>query len=100
MSELSERLLVSNGNVTGVVARLLDEGLVAREVHADDRRVQRVFLTKLGRSTFRKMARQHERLIEHIMDPVPAEDIEQMLRQTSKLLASARAQLDKLSGNE
>ena len=93
MSELSERLLVSNGNVTGVVARLLEDGLVGREVDSGDRRVQRVFLTETGRRTFREMAKEHERLIEHIMDPASAEEVDQMLRQTGRLLEIARAQL-------
>ena len=49
MTELSERLLVSNGNVTGVVARLVQDGLVARQADESDRRTQRVSLTSRGK---------------------------------------------------
>lgn len=59
MSELSERLMVTNGNVTGLVRRLAQEGLVRREADADDRRLQRVRPTPRGRALFARMAREH-----------------------------------------
>jgi DNA-binding MarR family transcriptional regulator len=100
MSTLSERLLVSNGNVTGVVARLLEDGLVAREADPDDRRAQRVFMTELGRRTFAEMAKEHEWLIDHIMAPLSGPEIAQLADQAGKLTESARAQLAKLQTEE
>src|SRR3954471_16541771 len=38
MSALSERLMVSNGNVTGIVKRLIDDGLIDRQISKTDRR--------------------------------------------------------------
>ena len=52
MGELSRRLLVTSGNVTGLVERLAKEGLVVREVDAADRRVYRVLLTARGQALF------------------------------------------------
>lgn len=60
MTDISRMLMVSNGNVTGLVDRLANEGLVAREPCEDDRRVYRIALTKEGRRRFQEMAEQHE----------------------------------------
>ena len=59
MSELSARLMVTNGNMTGLVRRLEAEGLVARASDASDRRLQRVRLTPCGQELFAEMARAH-----------------------------------------
>jgi DNA-binding MarR family transcriptional regulator len=60
MSALSESLMVSNGNVTGVVTRLIEDGLVTRTVDEQDRRSATVRLTRKGRDAFLKMAAAHE----------------------------------------
>lgn len=59
MSELSRRMMVTNGNITGLVERLVAEGLIDRTAAANDRRVQMVTLTTEGRVTFAKMAAEH-----------------------------------------
>ena len=61
MSALSESLMVSNGNVTGVVTRLIEDGLVTRTVDQEDRRSATVRLTRKGRDAVLKMAAAHER---------------------------------------
>ena len=93
MSDLSERLLVSNGNVTGLVARLVEDGLVVREIDPSDRRSQFVSLTPEGRKKFRKMAKQHEELIDRIFADVTGGDMERLLRLTAKLHHSVQARL-------
>ena len=60
MNELSRRMMVTGGNVTGITDQLVTEGLVERVLVAGDRRACRVRLTPLGRSQFAEMARQHE----------------------------------------
>ena len=60
MGELSQRLMVTGGNVTGIVAALEAEGLIVREPDAADRRVNRVHLTEAGRTSFERMAEAHE----------------------------------------
>ncbi len=59
MTELSRRMMVTNGNVTGLVARLIREGLVERRVDAADRRSAKVRLTPAGRRAFDAMAPVH-----------------------------------------
>lgn len=60
MSELSRKLMVSNGNVTGVIDRLEKTGFVTRERAEHDRRIQYIELTPRGRTEFDDMARHHE----------------------------------------
>jgi DNA-binding MarR family transcriptional regulator len=60
MNELSRRMMVTGGNVTGITDQLVSEGLVERVAVPGDRRAFRVKLTAPGRSQFRVMAQQHE----------------------------------------
>lgn len=60
MNELSRRMMVTGGNITGITDQLVTEGLVERLEVAGDRRAFRVRLTALGRKSFEDMARQHE----------------------------------------
>jgi DNA-binding MarR family transcriptional regulator len=66
MGELSERILVTNGNVTWLVAALEREGFVKRRPDAADRRATVVRLTATGRRHFETMAAAHEALIADI----------------------------------
>jgi DNA-binding MarR family transcriptional regulator len=63
MNELSRRMMVTGGNVTGITDQLAAEGLVDRVDVEGDRRAYRVRLTAKGRKLFHEMAHQHERWI-------------------------------------
>jgi DNA-binding MarR family transcriptional regulator len=60
MNELSRRMMVTGGNVTGITDQLVAEGLVERVDVEGDRRAYRVRLTPRGRKQFIEMAQQHE----------------------------------------
>ena len=75
MSELSRRLMVSNGNVTGIVDRLVEDGLVVRVEVEGDRRATRVRLTSDGRRTFEAMAMKHAQWIQQFIDPLDDEEV-------------------------
>jgi DNA-binding MarR family transcriptional regulator len=60
MNELSRRMMVTGGNVTGITDQLVAEGLVERIDVEGDRRAYRVRLTAKGRKQFNEMAHQHE----------------------------------------
>ncbi|MDE2371556.1 MAG: MarR family transcriptional regulator [Burkholderiales bacterium] len=60
MNELSARLMVTGGNVTGLTDRLVAEGLVDKRTPSTDRRACTVALTPAGRRQFAAMARAHE----------------------------------------
>ncbi|MEQ9638600.1 MAG: MarR family transcriptional regulator [Alphaproteobacteria bacterium] len=59
MGELSDRLMVSAGNITGLIDRLAQEGLVARGSRPDDRRTVHVRLTDKGKQAFDQMTPTH-----------------------------------------
>jgi len=63
MGELSRRMMVTGGNVTGIADQLERDGLVARSADPDDRRALRVKLTAAGRKAFKAMADAHEKWI-------------------------------------
>jgi DNA-binding MarR family transcriptional regulator len=63
MSELSQRMMVTGGNVTGITDGLEKEGLVIREMDPTDRRVFRVKLTPEGQRQFQRMAAEHEQWV-------------------------------------
>lgn len=74
MSELSAALRVSNGNVTGIIERLVSEGLVVREPIPGDRRAMRVRLTDTGRKDFAHMAAVHRGWINELLAGIDAKD--------------------------
>lgn len=80
MSDLSGVLKVSNGNVTGIVDRLVADGLVERLAVEGDRRAMAVRLTKQGRDAFGELARVHEDWVNELFDAVDAEQAEVLTR--------------------
>lgn len=87
MSDLSRYLLVSNGNVTGIVDRLVSDGLVARTHRDGDRRTFIVRLTGQGVETFEKMARAHEAWIAELLGDVGEDEA----RRLSAMLRAFRS---------
>ncbi|BBU32407.1 MarR family transcriptional regulator (plasmid) [Burkholderia sp. THE68] len=63
MTELSRRMMVTGGNVTGITDQLEKEGLVSRYTDPNDRRSISVRLTPQGRAAFDKMATAHEQWV-------------------------------------
>ena len=74
MSELSEYLLVSNGNVTGVVQRLTKKGWLNLKHQPEDRRKQTVSLSERGRHTFLEMAHEHRDWISTLMSGIRGQE--------------------------
>jgi len=67
MSELSGVLKVSNGNVTGIVDRLVGDGMIVRVAVPGDRRASQVRLTARGRDEFVRQAAAHEVWIDQLL---------------------------------
>jgi DNA-binding MarR family transcriptional regulator len=74
MSDLSRFLLVSNGNVTGIVDRLVSEGLVTRARRNGDRRTSMVRLTEEGSKAFDVIAAAHENWIGELLGKVSEDE--------------------------
>jgi DNA-binding MarR family transcriptional regulator len=90
LSDLSKRMMVSNGNLTALVERLADSGHLARRTSAFDRRAQVISLTALGRAEFRAMAREHEGWIAGMFAELSPAEVVEIMRLLAKAKASAR----------
>lgn len=86
MSEISDRLRVSNGNVTGIVERLVEEGLALRVAVPDDRRATRARLTPKGQTVFAEQARAHEGWINDLLADLAPADMAEMSARLDHLL--------------
>ncbi len=85
MGELSRRLMVTGGNVTGITDQLVKEGLVTREAPPDDRRAFVVKLTAAGRKAFQRMAELHEAWVVKLFDGLTAAERRQLQALLGKL---------------
>ena len=88
MNELSQRLMVTGGNVTGITDQLESEGLVVRESDPADRRTYTVKLTPAGRRAFARMAAAHEQWVVGLFAGLAAAEKEQVYRLLAKLKLS------------
>lgn len=88
MNELSEALKVSNGNVTGIVDRLVKDALVSRDPVPGDRRALRVKLNAKGKKEFLKQAAQHEGWVDNLLGDVSAVDAELMIELIDKAFSN------------
>jgi DNA-binding MarR family transcriptional regulator len=89
MTELSRFLMVSNGNVTGIIDRLAAEGMVVRLAHQGDRRATFVRLTPKGAQQFAAMAKAHEAWIVELLAGVGREDTDTLVGLLGALSAPA-----------
>ena len=94
MSELSERMMVSNGNITGLVDRLVQDGLVVRAPSPHDRRTQLVRLTTDGKHFFDGITPANEAWIEHMTGRLSRADKARLLDLLAKLKRSIAASLE------
>jgi DNA-binding MarR family transcriptional regulator len=95
LGELSRRMMVTNGNVTGLAERLVTEGVVSRRRAANDRRAHLVRLTDKGRRQFRKMAKAHERWIAGLFAGLSKREVDELLTLLGKAKASTRNAVEK-----
>ena len=91
MSELSRRLMVSNGNVTGLTARLVRERLISRRTSVRDRRTQRVRLTAAGKRALDAMTPDHRDWIRDLFAGLSAPEVRELHRLIGKLRDSIHA---------
>lgn len=96
VGEVSQRLMVSNGNVTTVVAGLVEDGLVDKRPAPHDRRVQVISLTATGRRQFKAMAERHEGWIADLFAALEPAEIAGLMRH----LGAAKASIQRAVGPE
>lgn len=99
LGEVSKRMMVSNGNVTHVVEKLVASGHLDRRPAPNDRRVQIISLTERGRAEFRAMAKVHEAWIAEMFAGLEQTDIARLMDLLGKTKASVQRARDKTGGD-
>jgi len=97
MGELSKRMMVTGGNVTGITDQLEQENLVVRVPDPKDGRAFSVKLTPAGRKAFAQMAEVHEGWVAELLQEISQEDKGQLIELLSQMKGHlyAREQKDK-----
>ena len=85
MGELSKRMMVTGGNVTGITDQLEEEQLVVRVPDPSDRRAYSVRLTPAGRKAFGDMAAVHESWVAELLRDLTQHDKTQMIALLDKM---------------
>lgn len=98
MSDLSRRLMVTNGNLTSLVERLVREGLVKRETLATDRRTQIVRLTPAGKRSLDAMTPEHQRWIDSLFGELTPTERTRLYELLGKLRNSVQNSLAEEDG--
>jgi DNA-binding MarR family transcriptional regulator len=91
MGELSSHLMVTNGNVTGLVDSLVRDGFVERAADPGDRRRLTIRLTQAGRRDFAAMAAAHERWIDELFAGLGRQDMARLQDLLGRLKHSVRS---------
>lgn len=94
LGELSQRLMVSPGNITSVIKRLIEDGMIVRNQNPDDRRENIVQMTPEGRAKFAQMAESNEAWIRHLTKDLAPADIRSLQSLLQKLKTSVRRALE------
>lgn len=90
MTELSRFLMVSNGNVTGIIDRLVGDKLVVRKAPAEDRRAFIVRLTPKGTAQFAQIAKAHEGWVDKLLSEFGSAETDAMIRHLDGLAGRIR----------
>lgn len=85
LAALSRGLLVTAGNLTGLVDRSARDGVVVKRSDARDRRVSRVYLTRKGRQLVQQMIPRHARAVQRTLAPLTAQEQNELRRILGKL---------------
>ena len=91
LGELADKLLVTGGNVTFVMNRLEEQGLVTRARCEEDRRVVRACLTPLGHERIAEIFPGHADYVHELagqLDPEEQELLRNLLRKLGKGIAA------------
>jgi MarR family 2-MHQ and catechol resistance regulon transcriptional repressor len=85
LSEIGEYLVVSRPNITGLIDNLVDDGLVKRIHHPEDRRMILAQLTPQGREFMRKFVPFHFRVVNSAMAALSKTEKRQLVALLDKL---------------
>jgi DNA-binding MarR family transcriptional regulator len=91
LGELPKRLMVTAGNLTPIVDRLVEDGFITRTPSHLDRRVQIVCMTADGRKAFRRMAKKHSLWLASLLAEFPRERLDGLVRELDDLKSAVKS---------
>jgi DNA-binding MarR family transcriptional regulator len=74
VGDLAERLRLAQSTVSALIGKLVDAGLLSRDVDPVDRRASLVALTTAGRGELRQWDAAHRKRIDHALNELSARD--------------------------
>jgi DNA-binding MarR family transcriptional regulator len=95
MSELSRRLMVTNGNLTSLVERLVRERLVSRTVAPEDRRMSIIKLTPAGKRTIDEMTAAHREWVTGLFGELQPQERDQLYELLGRLRSSVLSRAER-----
>lgn len=91
LASLSRSMLVTAGNLTGLVDRAARDGMVERRADPDDRRAWRVHITPKGQRAFRDVERRHAARVARLFSPLSQAELATLSALLDRLRGAARA---------
>jgi DNA-binding MarR family transcriptional regulator len=85
---LCEKLFVTKGNISGLIDRMVEEGLVSREEDPENRRCNRIQLTDQGKKIFQKVVPEHEDYIDGVFSALTRQEQTELKELLRKLIKS------------
>jgi len=94
VGELGQRLIASKGNITGLVNRMIKDGLVTKASKTEDRRSYQVNISDKGLALFEEMAENHAQWISGFFSSLDKESMNKI----TELLGQTRSSLSATLG--
>ncbi|TKD08349.1 MarR family winged helix-turn-helix transcriptional regulator [Polyangium fumosum] len=85
LASLSRSMLVTAGNITGLVDRAARDGLVERRADPNDRRAWRVHLTPKGQLAFQRAERRHAARVSKLFSALSGNEMSSLVRMLDKV---------------
>ena len=86
-NEIGAKMMVTVSNLTGIVDRLEEKGLVVRERDTEDRRIVYVKLTAKGQKLYKTSIPTFENILSHLFEPLDKEEQKELGSLLKKLSA-------------
>jgi DNA-binding MarR family transcriptional regulator len=98
LSELSKRMAATNSTITGIIDRMVEAKLVAREQSADDRRVWRISLLADGKQLARKIEVAPWEILRTAVTALPPAELDQLIATLLKVVDHIETSVKKENG--
>ncbi|PKM78694.1 MAG: hypothetical protein CVU90_01470 [Firmicutes bacterium HGW-Firmicutes-15] len=93
MSELAAEMKISKQQLTPIIARLIESSLAVRKTDENDRRIVRIEITELGRSTNKALLAQIKVNFTEKLSEIPdkeLDELKQMVTRMQEILKTAK----------